>query len=232
MSHNGHVQNLDAQQLEQAGAQMNEDSNLKAIAHAALDTFNPRQWTVWRDKVIMSLKRRAGITGCVLYWVIRADKPAGWDPANDAVNDQEKRIYQMQQNGHWYDTDNRTVAALLLEVCRPNNQAYTWLREYEDAGNGRGMWFNLIQIFDGSGKVNRRETQALATLRPNNLVYRGERNGGEMIELITRIKDAYTTLESQEGGGRVFPDRDKVKLLAGAIQTPGNPSMMMRNPRC
>ena len=133
----------------------------------------------------------------------------------------------MSQAGYWYDSDNRAVAGLLLEACRGNTQAYTWIREHEASGNGRAMWLNLVRIYDGTGEVNRREVEALAAIRPGALVYRGEQRGGEMIGLITRLKDAYTTLESDDGGARTYPDRDKVKLLSDSINTPSNNAMLI-----
>ena len=103
-----------------------------------------------------------------------------------------------------------------------------WIREHEASGNGRAMWMNLVRIYDGTGEVNRREVEALAAIGPGALVYRGKKQrGGEMIELITRLKDAYTTLESADGGARTYLDRDKVKLLSDAINTPSNNAMLI-----
>ena len=226
-SHGGHVVGLTPLTLEMARVQWQEDISLSAESHSTLPAFDIRQWPIWRDKVIISLKRRAGYTGCPLYWIIRSDKPVTWIPAIDAINEQEKRFYEMSQAGYWYDTDNRAVSGLLLEACRGNTQAYTWIREHEAGGNGRAMWMNLVKIYDGTGEVNRREVEALAAIRPGALVYRGEQRGGEMIELITRLKDSYTTLESADGGARTYPDRDKVKLLSDAINTPSNNAMLI-----
>ena len=226
-SHDGHVVGLTPLTLEMARVQWQEDITLRAESHSALPPFDIRQWPIWRDKVIISMKRRAGYTGCPLYWVIRSDKPVTWIPAIHAINEQEKRFYQMSQTGYWYDNDNRAVAGLLLEACRGNTQAYTWIREHEASGNGRAMWLNLVKIYDGTGEVNRREVEALAAIRPGAIVYRGEQRGGEMIEVITRLKDAYTTLESEDGGARTYPDRDKVKLLSDAINTPSNNAMLI-----
>ena len=157
--------------------------------------------------------------------MIRPDKPVTWIPAINAINEQEKRFYEMSQTSYWYDTDNRAVSGLLLEACRGNAQAYTWIREHEASGDGKAMWRSLLRIYDGTGEVNRREVEALAAIRPGALVYRGEQRGGEMIEIITRLKDAYTTLESEDGGARTYPDRDKVRLLSDAIVTPSNTAM-------
>ena len=72
--------------------------------------------------------------------------------------------FDIRQWPIWRDKDNRAVSGLLLEACRGNTQAYTWIREHEAGGNGRAMWMNLVKIYDGTGEVNRREVEALAAI--------------------------------------------------------------------
>ena len=55
---------LTPQTLEMARVQWGQDMSLSAESHSALPTFDIRQWTVWRDQVIISLKKKGW-----LHWM-------------------------------------------------------------------------------------------------------------------------------------------------------------------
>jgi hypothetical protein len=53
----------------------------------------------WDRKVTETLSLVYGQNYCPIAYVIRPDKPAGWDPVVDAVNDYERLMYQLPLNG-------------------------------------------------------------------------------------------------------------------------------------
>jgi hypothetical protein len=66
----------------------------------------------WDSKVTETLSLVYGLNYCPIAYVIWPDKPAGWDPAVNAVNDYKRLMYQLPLNGIAFEQDNETVFSL------------------------------------------------------------------------------------------------------------------------
>jgi hypothetical protein len=60
-------------------------------------------------------------------YVIRRDKPVGWDPSTAAVNDGDCMMYQVSPAGPEFEADNKMVWTKLLELIQ-GESAYEWIR--------------------------------------------------------------------------------------------------------
>ena len=89
----------------------------------------------WDRKVTETLSLIYGRNYCSIAYVTRPDKPAGWDPAVDAVNDYERLMYQLPLNGIAFEQDNETVFSL-IQLAVVHTQAETWIYDHV-AGRGR-----------------------------------------------------------------------------------------------
>ncbi len=63
---------------------------------------------------------------CPIAYVIWPDKPTGWNPAVDAVNDYERLMYQLPLNGIAFERDNETVFSF-IQLAVVHSQAETWI---------------------------------------------------------------------------------------------------------
>ena len=61
-----------------------------------------------------------------MAYVIRPDKPAGWDPATDAVHNYERLMYQLPLNEIAFKQDNETVFSF-IQLAVVHTQAETWI---------------------------------------------------------------------------------------------------------
>ncbi len=50
---------------------------------------------------------------CPLAYIIRPDKPAGWDALTDAITDYERLMYQLPLAGVVYNHYNKTVFSMI-----------------------------------------------------------------------------------------------------------------------
>ena len=81
----------------------------------------------WDRKVTETLSLVYGRNYCPIAYVIRPDKPDGWDPVADAVNDYERLMYQLPLAGIAYEQDNETVFSF-IQLAVVHTQAETWIR--------------------------------------------------------------------------------------------------------
>lgn len=226
----GHIENFDDDVLTKWMAQRVADKSLKESSpdFSTAPKFNPNgDWIRWKDSFGNFCKQIAGAAGCSLYWIIRAKKPLTWDPANDAVDEVERRIYQIERSGPWYDQDCRAIFLLLQNSCRDNVTAWTWIQPHEPTSNGFEAWKDLTECFDGSAEVTRRETEAQNMIKPGKINYRGELRGGEAALAIAQFRQAYAILEAS--GERVIPETDKVQALYNCINTTNQQLQMERS---
>jgi hypothetical protein len=77
-----------------------------------------------------------GVDDVPLTYVIRRDKPPGWDPETDAANEEEKLIYQVALFGVAFEDHNKVVFSKLMEVTL-GEPAYEWIRRFEATKDGR-----------------------------------------------------------------------------------------------
>ena len=220
------ISQFDADTLERSMVQIKYDADLKASTPMATPIFsNVNNWREWHDQFWACMLTVQGSTGCPLAWIIRSPKPAGWVAEDDAIDEVEKRMYQLQMQDHWFMADKTNVWAHLQTACRANKQAWSFIEPFLLARDGHLAWIAIFNCFEGSGEINRREGDAEAVLRPGVLVYRGEQRGGEFIMIIAKLRQAYSTLE--QSGERVIPDVDKVKRLCEIIHAPPGSMLMV-----
>jgi hypothetical protein len=90
----------------------------------------------WDRKVTETLSLMYGRNYCPISYVIRPDKPAGWDPNRDASTDYEKLMYLLPLNGVAYNRDNETVFSL-IQLAVLQTPAETWIFDAVAGRDGR-----------------------------------------------------------------------------------------------
>ena len=93
----------------------------------------------WSDEFKNRLDsiQSGGIASMSILYVIRKDKPAGWDPVTDADSDKERIMYQVLLAGSVFDTNNKRVWDELKKVTLAIG-AFKWIKTYEATNDGRG----------------------------------------------------------------------------------------------
>jgi hypothetical protein len=90
--------------------------------------FDPKvDFNDW-DKLVtemLSMIHRAQYTGIV--YVIRPDKPAGWNPITDANTDYKRPFYQLSLHRPKYEVDNASVFTLIYTSVL-KTPAFTWMK--------------------------------------------------------------------------------------------------------
>ncbi len=109
---------------------------------------------------------------CPIAYVIRPDKPAGWDPEVDAVNVYEQLMYQLPLNGVAYDHDNETVF-LFIQLAVVHSQAETWIYDQVPGRDGRGAMQALRNHYEGEAELDVQASKAHQVL--DTLVYTNEK---------------------------------------------------------
>jgi hypothetical protein len=122
----------------------------------------------WDQKVTETLSLIYGWQYCPLAYVIRPDKPAGWDPLTDAMTDYERLMYQLPLAGVVYNRDNKTVF-LMIQLSVVQTAAETWIYDHVPGQDGRGAMQALRNHYEGEAELNVRASKAQQTL--DTLVY-------------------------------------------------------------
>jgi len=169
----------------------------------------------WDRKVTETLSLVYGRQYCPLAYVIRPDKPAGWDPMVDATNDYERLMYQLPLNGTAYNRDNEAVFSY-IQLAVLQTPAETWIFDAVAGRDGRAAMEALRLHYEGDAELDVRATKAQQTL--DTLTYSSERNM-PFETMVTTLNKAYNTLKKQ---GQEFTDRSKVEQLSKRIKNPGN----------
>ena len=212
------IDNWDADALE--GARI--ESDIAAERKANLQT--PKRpgkiatgldWYTWTEQFTNYLAAIRGVNDVPLTYVIRKDKPEGWDPVTDASSPEETLIYQVALTGAAFEADNRTVFTKIMEVT-VGETAYEWIRHFEETKDGRGAMAALRSHCEGKDFTELRITEADRILREAS--YTNERHFS-FENYATLLQKAYTTYEQSE---QVYPDRAKVKRLIEKINVPNN----------
>jgi hypothetical protein len=156
MAYEAYVQNCD------------KGENIKSI-----EKWNDKlEFDDWDRKVTETLSLVYGRNYCPIAYVIRPDKPAGWDPDVDAVNDYERLMYQLPLNGVAYDQDNETVF-LFIQLAVVHSQAETWIYDHVPGRDGRGAMRALRNHYEGEAELDVQASKAQHVL--NTLVYTNEK---------------------------------------------------------
>lgn len=167
----------------------------------------------WDRKVTETLSLIYGRNYCPIAYVIRPNKPAGWDPVTDASTDYERLMYQLSLNGIAYEQDNETVFSL-IQLAVVHTPAETWIYDHVPGRDGRGVMKALRDHYEGEAELDVRATKAQQVL--NTLVYTNEKIMSFEV-MITKLNKAYNALKRQ---GQDFTDKTKVEQLAARIKNP------------
>ena len=72
-----------------------------------------------------------------------------------------------------------------------SHSTYSFLRAFEKTNNGRGMWLKIIELCEGTDKINSRLSQAnsLTSLDPQmGLIWEGEYSGLTFMDYASRLQ--------------------------------------------
>ena len=131
----------------------------------------------WSDKFLNLLDsiKSGGIGSSSILYIVRPDKPAGWDPVADATSDKERIMYQVMLTGSVFDTDNKRVWDELKKRTITSN-AFEWIKTFEATSNGRGAWRALMTILEGQEAQNKRLQMAvrITSVGDGGLTYNNE----------------------------------------------------------
>jgi hypothetical protein len=172
-------------------------------------------WYNWQQRFENYLSQVRGVGNVPLLYVIRRDKPDGWDPATDAKNETECLIYQVAPEGHEYEADNKTVYNKLLDLTL-GEAAYEWIRKFETTQDGRAAMIQLRKHCEGEDFTTRRINEANRTLKE---VHYNNEYSFSFENYSTKLLSAYTVLERH---GNMFPDMMKVYRLVDKMNVPNN----------
>jgi hypothetical protein len=122
----------------------------------------------WDCKVTETLSLVYGRNYCPIAYVIRPDKPAGWSPAVDAVNDYEQLMYQLPLDGIAFKQDNETMFSF-IQLAVVHSQAETWIYNHVPGRDGRGAMQALHNHYEGEAELGVQALKAQQIL--DTLVY-------------------------------------------------------------
>jgi len=202
------------------------DGNLAYVAYTANrdkgeNIKSLEKWTTnhdfdeWDRKVTETLSLIFGRNYSPIAYVIRPDKPAGWDPEVNAATEYEKLMYQLPLAGQAFEQDNERVFSL-IQLAVVQTPAETWIFDAAAARNGRAAMQALRLHYEGEAELDIRATKAQQEL--DTLVYTNERSM-PFETMITRLNKAYNVLKKH---GQEFTDKSKVEQLAKRIKNPNN----------
>jgi len=161
----------------------------------------------WDRKVTETLSLVYGRNYCPIAYVIRPEKPAGWDP------DYERLMYQLPLHGIAFEQDNETVFSF-IQLAVVHTQAETWIFDHVPGRNGRGAMQALRNHYEGDAELDVQASKAQHVL--DTLVYTNERHM-TFEAMITKLNKAYNALKRQ---GQEFTEKSKVEQLAKRIKNP------------
>jgi len=127
----------------------------------------------WDRKVTETLSLVYGRNYCPIAYVIRPDKPAGWDPMVDATTDYERLMYQLPLNGPAYNRDNEVVFSF-IQLAVLQTLAENWIFDAIPGRDGRAAMRALRDHYQGEANLDVRATKAQQTL--DTLTYTSEKN--------------------------------------------------------
>ena len=91
----------------------------------------------WDCMVTETVSLIYGRNYCPIAYVIRHDRPAGWDPITDVMTNYESLMYQLALNGVAYDQDNEAVFSL-IQLAVVHTPAETRIYDHVPGRDDRG----------------------------------------------------------------------------------------------
>lgn len=148
----------------------------------------------WDKRMVNHFQQIRGVRGLALDYVIRRDKPLGWNPATDAANEHERLMYMVALTGVAYDQDNKTVFQHIKD-CTLGEPAFEWIRQFENSNDGRAAVKALRDHFEGTSQVDKRVmlSEGVISLGPEGVFYKNEYIYS-FEKYITKLRQAYTIL--------------------------------------
>jgi hypothetical protein len=99
---------------------------------------NKHDFGDWDYKVTETLSLMYGHNYCPIAYIIRPDKPAGWNPAINAVNEYKQLMYQLPLNGIAFEC-NETMFSF-IQLAMVHSQAETWIYDHVPGRDGHDTW--------------------------------------------------------------------------------------------
>ncbi len=168
----------------------------------------------WDRKVTETLSLIYGCHYCPLAYMIRPDKPQGWDPMVDATTDYERLMYQLPLNGVAFNRDNEAVFSY-IQLAVLQTAAETWIFDAVAGRDGRAAMRALRNHYEGEAELDVRATKAQQIL--DTITYTSERNM-PFKQMITTLNKSSNVLKKQ---GKEFTNKSQVEQLANRIKNSG-----------
>ena len=172
------------------------------------------KWTTWDTKWENYLGSMVGASGIPLDYVTRRDVAPEWI----AGNEHDRLKYQAIQDGAAWDKDRMTVYAE-LKACCLESDAWTWIKAFDNAKDGRLATQSLRTHYEGEGEVNKRTTWANANI--DNAHYTSEHTYS-FEKFSTTLQEAFTILNEN---GQPHSDIQMVKKMLEKISVSNNAQM-------
>ena len=173
-----------------------------------LDKFDPDDFDIHEDAFLNLLASTTGAQKEPLRYVVRSEVP----PA-EFVDENERRMYQIQAVGVAFEEDNRKVYRLLKSFLI-NTPGWAWIEQFNPTENGQLAFRAWTAHYNGQGELSKRTS--LAKARIKSLHYKNEHSMSfeKYTELLTK---AFITLEKDPD--EAFSERQKVNKLLEGIQS-------------
>lgn len=196
----------------------NDEKRRKFIVKPEKIPVYTTDWDMWSDLFTGYCKNVPGDTGESLYYLLRPDKPVGWDPEDDAPDEDTKRLYQLLHTGNWYRDDVQKLWSVLVPAVRNNDTAWDTVRTHcvdesspASGGDAHAAWLGLYNQHEGADARQYKETQALSVIAKGATLYSDETYRDEFINKTNKVTASFNTLERNPD--RRMAEEDKVKVL-------------------
>jgi hypothetical protein len=132
------------------------------------------------------------------------------------VNDDEFRCAVVVLEGEYYEIDNNKLWDLLVPLINTGD-AWSFVKRFENAKNGRGAIQELRRISEGLASKTTLKATAKANLR--NLTYTGRSKNHTVDQFIAKLQEGFTQLDTAEDP---LSENAKVLLLLEKIDGVGD----------
>ena len=96
----------------------------------------------------MCLLNLLGVGSVSLNYAVRANKPPGWNPVLDNIDDAKRLRYQVSLAGAEFKVDNKDVWQQ-LKLISLNTDMYDWIRQHDHTQNRRTGFQALKDLCQG-----------------------------------------------------------------------------------
>jgi len=145
------------------------------------------KWKPFKEGCITFFNTNLGMDRVPFSYIIRPDAIPG-DPQVSYPNEHSRLIAITPHAGLEFDTDNGRVFDY-LKSWTLNGPAWTWIRSFNAARNGRVAWLALMEHFKGDVQKDRVKDAAYAAI--SQARYFGDKKRFSFETYITIHQDAY-----------------------------------------